>query len=237
MSSKLGGWNCLKFKQYLEKMIRHTARSLVNITIILTVSILFLIQSCTPSFESRGEASTNQVSFDTIADIQSYYQAQIAKLELKKYIPKNTDEKYEVITVSSFGPVRAKVFYRKDTTFFAFSKSTDVAIGERDVYHHIIDRQNWNIVINMIDEFNYWTTPRYEEPIAEYLDGYIMMISAEKTADNGKTMKRIILRPNPMYDKIGALGGYLWDLEEHIYENDTLNGGNKFLKENNYDES
>lgn len=219
-------------------MKRPSVCTLIKIPLISAVALLIIIQGCKPNFDgNREDGSITEESFDTIADIQLYYETQSAKLELDNHIPKDVDEKYELITVSSFGPVRAKVFYRKDSTLFVCSKSTDVSVGDRDVYHRIIEKRYWNIVTNMIDEFDYWKTPRFEEPVAEYLDGYTMMISAEKNVGTNIEMKRIILRPNPMYDKIGALGNYLWELEEDIYGNDTLNGGNKFLKEDDKDES
>ncbi len=182
--------------------------------ILFLIATLVFIQSCDKAYDSLSTP-------DTSYEIQKDLQVLADSLEIRKFIEESSDELYGMMTYSAWENVHARIFFRVDSSFYAFNKSTKKSSLGRETYFRQLDRDQWNTVKSMYEEFDFWDEPIFKVPTSSFLDGYTMYVIGKNQKISKKM--RIVCRSNPQYDKIGSLGDHLWDFEQYAYENDTLN--------------
>lgn len=81
------------------------------------------------------------------------------------------------------------------------------------VYTTKIAKEEWEILENMIDNFDFWTEEQFT--YNEVLDGNTFYLEGNRVTNN-KKLHRIVGRGSPQYDKIGALCYYILDYKERL---------------------
>jgi hypothetical protein len=80
-----------------------------------------------------------------------------------------------------------------------------------------INREEWNVLENMIYEFDFWTVEDFKVK-RDVLDGSAYFLEGnrpEAERCNKKTYK-LIARGSPDFDKMRALGDYIFDYEDQL---------------------
>lgn len=153
-----------------------------------------------------------------ISDTASVRKALKHHLELTKEfndtISSEVDSNYyHLILYTAFREGTAIKFIKKNGVHFMYVKTLRHDSAVKLNYSTKIDREEWDQLENMVDDFNFWTEQQFK--YREVLDGYVFYLEGNRFSDNRK-LHRIIGRGSPQYDKIGALCNYILDYQESL---------------------
>ena len=164
-------------------------------------------------------------NFDTLYEVQHYYEELFSRVNLNIEDENDCAESYTALVKSAFGPIKIIQFCQtKEKSYHALYETTLANTGERCNYIREISPDEWNEVVEIIEEFDFWTEPIYREPRHIVLDGYLLFVKGVK---GGRRNNKIIIRSNPIHDKVGSIGTYLNEHEDWLFQMDTLNNRNK----------
>jgi len=172
--------------------------------------MLMVLSACrqTSNQDNQVDASNNKTlqeksskTIDTLSVLRHHLE--LIK-EFNDTISTDIDSSYyHLILYGAFRNGTAVKFVKKGGNYFMSVKTLDQdSTPKLKLYSTKIDRQEWDQLENMIDNFNFWTEEQFT--FNEVLDGYVFYLEGNRFFDN-KKLHRIVGRGSPHYDKIGAL--------------------------------
>ena len=161
-------------------------------------------------------AKENTTTDTTLTKRVLWFRTELIK-RFNDSIPNGSDSNYYyLIFSSSFGEGTSVKFTRKRDTYFLSVKNLNPndSINRLTQYTTEIDKQEWDQLENIIDEFDFWSAThfKYNDKV---FDGETYFLEGSRISDNIR-LHQLVGRKSAEYDKMGALYDYIMKYQEHL---------------------